>query len=417
MPGTWQKAYGELKEFVAKNPTIEISANCIAIPGDVRPEFYRLFDTIRVDFLKDNFPASLERGYEMSRAFARAYKAAMDATGLEAINVRASVNWFLQDPVNGLMRSLFDPLFNLIRGKVSEAEFTATANQLVEDAYVEYFKDGYKRWAVLGLLTLMKPDKNYSIESHDYHTDPAMSEGDLGAGLREETVDAINESRKITFDISMLSAFIVPRVLVHSTRLGRYVAIHTEFTEAHWRARGKSERMEWLSIKDIKAEFGLSRLWPDLLVYTAAEVDDLNLVADHAWVARPDLIVEMREEDGWYEKGGLELARRHLAELKPKLGCFIVCRTPPPPEVYDELMPRPPVATQVVIDEMSRQELPHGAVTGSSADSIPQIIQEPVPPPNPEADIHILPAGYDTRKLEPIVEALVQLKAMGEKKS
>jgi hypothetical protein len=44
----WQKAYSELKEYTAKNPQIDIGMNVIAIPGDVRPGFYRLFDTCGV---------------------------------------------------------------------------------------------------------------------------------------------------------------------------------------------------------------------------------------------------------------------------------------------------------------------------------------------------------------------------------
>ena len=417
MPNTWPRSFETLKEFIAQNPEIEITPNVIAIPGEVRPEFYRLFDNVRVDFLKDNFPASLERGQEISRAFARVYKAAIAASGLESINVRAAVNWFLQDPTNGLIRPLFDPLFNLIRSKWTEAEFTDNSIQIVEDAFTEYFRDGYVRWTVLGLLALMKPDRNYHIETRDYHTDAEMNEGGMPAGQREETVDAIAESKKIVFDVSTLSAFIVPRVLFHSTRLERYVAIHTDFTEAYWRARGKSDRMEWLSLKDIKEEFGRSRLWPDAMIYTSDAIDDLNLVSDYDTVARPDLILEIEEEDGWYEKGGLELARRHLAELKPRLGCYIICRTPPPDEAYDEIMPKPPVATEVALDEMSIQEIPHGNITGDDSRAVPQIIQEPLPPPNPEPDIHILPVGFEFEKLDPVVAALDMLqKRNGGKK-
>ena len=48
MPNNWQKACNELKDYIAKHPTIEISMNAICISGDVRPGFYRLFDTARV---------------------------------------------------------------------------------------------------------------------------------------------------------------------------------------------------------------------------------------------------------------------------------------------------------------------------------------------------------------------------------
>jgi hypothetical protein len=415
MSSTWQKAYDELKDFVAQNPTVEITANCIAIPGDVRPQFYQMFDTVRVNFLKDNFAASLEKGYELSRNFARMYKTVMDQTKLESINVRAGVNWFLQDPTNGLIRPLFDPLFNYLRGKLTEAEFDKTATELIEKAFDDYFRDGYRRWVMLGLMSLNEPDKHYGVEVRDYQTDSTMSEGDIIGGLREETPEQAAETNKVVFDICLLASFIPPRLIMHSKRLGRFVGLHSDFNEAHWRARYKSEKMEWIDLQELKKEYGQSKLWPDLLFYTSDELGDLNLIADHFWVARPDLIVEVREDEGWYERGGLELARRHIAELKPRLGCYIVCRTEPPPEAYEELKPRPPVATQVSVDEMTIQELPHGEVTGDESAAVDQILQEQVPPQNAEADIHILPVGYDYKKLDALVEELIQYRPALEK--
>ena len=390
MVSTWQNSFAQLLGFIKDNPSIEISENCISIPGDVRPEFYRLFDVVRTDFLKDNFPSSLEKGYELSKEFASVYGDAIAASGLEAISVRAAVNWFLQDPVNGLMRSLFDPIFNLIRGRLTEQTFAESSTQLVDDAFSDYFHEGYERWALLGLMTHLQPDKNYYVDSRDYHADSEVSEGSTSPGLREESVDLAVESKKIAFNVTSLSTFIVPRVLLHTQRLGCNVAIHTDFTEAYWRARTKSEKMEWLSIKGLVEEFGRSRLWPDLLMYTAAKTEDLNLIADYYWVARPDIIVEVEETDGWYERGGLDLARRHVAALKPRLGCYIICRTDAPAEAYAELASASSAATQ------------NGDDQGS--------IQEPEPSSDSESSIHIIHAGYDTGALERIVERLQQEK-------
>ncbi|MCL2149557.1 MAG: hypothetical protein FWH51_01315 [Dehalococcoidia bacterium] len=398
MASTWQGSFAHLKEFIKDNPAIEISGNCISIPGDVRPEFYRRFDNVRTDFLKDNFPSSLEKGYELSREFAQVYKEAIAASGLEAINVRAAVNWFLQDPINGLMRSLFDPVFNLIRGKLSEQTFVENTIRLIDDVFRDYFRHGYECWTVLGLLAHLQPDKNYLSKSRDFHTDSEVGGNSVTPGMHEELVDTVTESKSIAFDGSSITNFITPRTLFHAQRLGRYVAIHTDFAEAWWRARGRSERMEWFNIKSLVAEFGRARLWPDLLVYAADDVADLNLVADYAWVARPDLIVEIEEADGWYEKGGLELAQRHVAALKPRLGCYIICRTAPPAEAYNEIMPKSPVTTP--------QETPVGIIAGDDALAAPQTIQEQVPPSNPEPCIHIIHAGYDFKMLDSIVEAL-----------
>lgn len=392
MTSTWQNSFAQLKEFINDHPSIEISANCVSIPSDVRPEFYRRFDSVRTDFLKDNFPSSLEKGYELSKEFAKVYTAAIAAGNLEAINIRAAINWFLQEPANGLMRSLFDPVFNLIRGKLTEQTFTDNSIQLIDDAFSDYFRNGYEYWVVLGLLSRLQLDKNYHIDSHDFHTDSEVSGGATSPGMREEAIDAIKDSKEISFDGSNMTAFIVPRTLFHTQRLGCYMAIHTDLSEAWWRARGKSERMEWLNIKELTKEFGRSRLWPDLMVYTAENVEDLNLVADCYWVARPDLIVEIEENDGWYERGGIELARRHIAALKPRLGCFIICRTAPPAEAYDEIAAKS-IAPQG--QGPSQESLSDG--------SNPSVV---VSQANSEPAIHIIHAGYDLERLDSIMEAL-----------
>jgi len=387
MVSTWQNSFAQLQGFIKDNPSAEITENCISIPSDVRPEFYRLFDAVRTDFLKDNFPSSLEKGYELSRGFAKVYQEAIAASGLESIGVRASLNWFLQDPVNGLMRSLFDPLFNLIRGKLSEQAFTDSTIKLIDDTFSAYFREGYERWVVLGLMSRLQPDKNYMAFSRDFHTDSEISESSNTPGLREEVLDAIKETNKIEFSVTSISTFIVPRVLVHSQSLGRYASILTDFTEAYWRARNKSENMEWFNIKSLAEEFGRSRLWPDMLLYASDTLEDIGLIADYVWVARPDIIVEIEESDGWYERGGLELARRHIAALKPRYGCYILCRNAPPDAAYAEIMTKP----------ASDQGSDGQVLDGSEA----VVVQDTLEP-----DIHIITTGYDFTALDAVVEAL-----------
>jgi len=117
MSNSWQKAYSGLKEYIAGNPKIEIGKNVIAIPGDVRPEFYRVFDTVRVAFLKEKFQTLLDEAIPLSKNYAEVGQEVTKSLGLADIKVSASLNWFLNDPVNGLIRLLFDPLFNLLKGK------------------------------------------------------------------------------------------------------------------------------------------------------------------------------------------------------------------------------------------------------------------------------------------------------------
>ena len=82
---TWQNTLAQLQEYIAHNPSISIGNNTVTLPGEVRPEFYRLFDKVETDFIKDNFSDLLERGAELSRAWADITKSVTGQLSLESI--------------------------------------------------------------------------------------------------------------------------------------------------------------------------------------------------------------------------------------------------------------------------------------------------------------------------------------------
>lgn len=419
MPNTWRKAYDELSDYIDKHPNIEIGMNVVAISEDVRPEFYRLFDTVRVNFIKDEFPASLEKGYALSKSFAEVKGDVTDSLGLEGINVRASVNWFLVDPVDGLMRLLFDPLFDLLKGKIDLAIFERISAQEVEEAFKDFFRDGYQRWVTLELVALLTPDKNYHVQEADYHTNTSMIEGVQGHGLREEAVPLAKEAKSVSFETRLLSSFVVPRVLVHSARLGRYAAMHSDFNDAHCTARLVSQNQEWLNIKDLKKKFGPSKLWPDLAIYTGEELGDMALVADYSRVARPDIIVEVMEEKDWFERGELELVKRHYHALQPKLGSFVVCREPVSEAALRELEPKTAPLAQATPENATPSAAPQPSPLPETQATAGQTTQplassEPEPVIGPALPIHLLSVGYDAAKLETIIEAITEAQKKSE---
>ena len=157
MAETWQNSYRELQNFIAAHPAIEIDMSSVVIPGDIRPEFYRLFDAVRSSFIKERFTAELNKACEMSAAYGAASKAVKEEMRLEDIEIHADLNWFLLDPTNGLMRVLFDPLFDLLKGKTDMAGFTQVADAAVAGSFKALFREGYERWGELALLRLLIP--------------------------------------------------------------------------------------------------------------------------------------------------------------------------------------------------------------------------------------------------------------------
>ncbi len=405
MAETWQNSYEELTKFIVAHPEIEIDATSIVISGDIRPGFYSLFDKVRAGFVKERFASELEKSYALSAAYAEAAKAAKDEMHLEAIEINASLNWFLLDPVNGLMRVLFDPLFEVLKGKTDLEGFTRKGDASVLESYKMLFREGYERWGALALLKLLAPGRLWAGKTQDFYTDPTM-EGDIIEGNRDDFVADVVESKKIVFDNLVRASFVVPGQLIYSGYTKAYVSLRPNWYLPRWKARMVSEKMDWIDLKQTYKDFGAGNLWPDMMVHVTDEnPDDLKMIADFYRLARPDLIIEFMEEDDWYDAKRVGDMIRHNMVINPRLGSYVISRAEVPPGAFNPQAARPMVSSFVTnpADEttplMPPAETPMGRPL--SLAELPE-------------NIHVLNVGYNTVKLEPVVEALVKATEMAK---
>ena len=408
MAQTWQNSYEELHKFIADHPAIEIEMNSIVISGDIRPEFYKLFDRVRAGFVKERFAAELDKAYALSAAYSEASKAVKEEMRLEDIEINAGLNWFLLDPINGLMRMLFDPLFDLLKGKMDLAGFIEVADTSVASSFKLLFREGYERWGALALLRLLTPGRLWLGKTHDFYTDASM-EGDIIEGNRDDYVPDPVESKKLVFDNLVRASFVVPGALFHSGRLDAYVSLRPRWYLPRWKARMLSERLEWMELKKIYKEFGTGHLWPDMMIHVTDErPEDLKLIADFYRIARPDVIVEFMEEDDWFDARRVEDIMRHNIVLNPRMGSYVVSRVEVPPEAFKPLeavsltAPAPPPAVSMT---------PGTPVTTMEA-APPPPMARPLSLAELPAGIHVLSVGYDINKLEPVVSALAEAVAL-----
>jgi hypothetical protein len=259
--------------------------------------------------------------------------------------------------------------------------FELTAAQLVESEFAKCFSDGYKLWAIMSMITLLSADKAYQVPIEQYNNPEMADVADEKPGNHKEYVPDTRETNMISFVPGYLCTFLVPMVIAHSKRLNLFVSLRSDFREARWMARKTSLAQEWLPIPNIIRESGQTKLWPDLVVYSNTDRKELNLIADYWQIARPDVIVEFKEETNWNKGDGLEIIKRHCDALKPKLGCFIVC-------LED-------------VDKAAIQELESKSSLQYTAEEIISESSLRIQP-----NIHLIRAGYDVTKLEPIIEAL-----------
>jgi hypothetical protein len=377
---SWRQAYAELKEYTANNPQINIRMSVIVIPEDIRHEFYRLFDAARLAFLKEKGQALLDEAAPLSSNYARAAQEVTKSLGLSEIKVEAGLSWFLNDPENGLIRPLSDPLFDLLKGKIDINTFEGDATESIRSSFGQLFTLGYERWVVLSLVNLLAPDRAVAIPIETIRNMCWELEADEKTGLSEKPVPGPEKMEHLSLEHEWEPAFIISNLIVHSTKLNRYVSITADLDDAMWTADGVSDKREWQRLRELGMLYTPVASWPNLVIHIDDQPEDIALVADFSRFCRPDIVVECMEQADWYQKGGLDRVKQNHAFLKPKLGTYVVSRLPVPEEAFKDLIPEP--------------------AAGEPAS------EQKIPPQEQPLDIHILTVSYDQSRLAPIIDTL-----------
>jgi hypothetical protein len=366
MSNGFHQAYEALTSFIAGHPEIEIGESVTSIPEEVRTEFYNLFNAARESFVEEKFPEYLN---ETSLLLAQ-YRAEEDKArrlfSLEETSMVTGTQRFLCDPRGTLTRELFDPLFDLLKGRESIESFEKRAAGKIEDIFPTVYRGAYELWMMLSLVELLEADKTLGVETRR-----------LGPGERAkpspqapmEEVPLPSESASFFFSQPRDVIFAVPNLIAHSPKLNRFIGIRTEFSEGLYNAWYPSSNREWVPLSMdllILLGYGLT------LIYVAEQAEDIALVADASRFCRPDLILWCIDTLNLTRKEALEKMAQVDGFIQPTKGSYIIANNPWP-EPADPTEPEP--QTQVV----------------DSTDAV-----------------HLLIVGYDQSKLMPIVEALVE---------
>lgn len=143
----------------------------------------------------------------------------------------------------GLIRGLFDPLFDLLKGKIDAEAFEQYASRDIEATFGDLYRLGYEKWVALSLVKLLEADKTFNVTPPKPEFGEVDDE-DVPIG-REEAVPPPQEARNLSFEHERFYSFIVPDFIIHSTKINQYVAIRTELGKAVSTAQNVSEKREW----------------------------------------------------------------------------------------------------------------------------------------------------------------------------
>lgn len=345
---------------------------------------------MRADFVREAFPVQLKEAEAVGKAFLAAEKEAISCLKLKEVKIEQNLRWFLQDPVDGLTRRLFDPLFDLVRGAIDTEGFEKTSARIARDLIQRYAHRSYAHWATLSLIPLLSPDSAYVVPIKDETIDPYLTtEGRQGRFT--ETIPDLATPEWLVLDESQYVPLLWPKIICHSAVLDTFVALRNGFHSVDYHAYELFKTIktkQWHDLEDLRRRYGPHHLWPDIGLYLDSNPDELRIVADYQHALWPEIIVDVMEAPDWYESGGPEVVRLHYEFLRPRLGSFVVCREALPVTAM-------PQGSQAQATETGNE-----AVPAPEEDATTRLLRE-----LPEG-IHLLSVGYDAAKLGPIIEAL-----------
>jgi hypothetical protein len=323
MPSDWKQKYKELTDFISGHPEVNITKTLVQIPAGTRPDFYKLFDAVRMAVLTDRFPEFISNIATLVENYARIEREVIKLLELKSVSIPHRLSEFLQHPADELIRGLFHILFDLLQGKIDTQRFEEISMREIQSSFNQLYQSGYEKWITLSLLNLLSSDKLFQVNlSHFPKTKPWKKGNKL-----QDDVPAPEVSNCILFNsYGNDNMFIIPDVIFHSASLNGYVAIRSEIGRSLITAKNASEKREWYPFdQDLAPATGLT------LVYLADSPEEISLVADARKICRPDLIiVQCGWQKDWYWKEGMEAVKSYHFKFKPKLGTYAVFKKPMP---------------------------------------------------------------------------------------
>jgi len=356
MSSSWKGHFAKLKAFVDEHPDIVVSGTKVLIPESKRSDFYRLFNEARKAFIAWKYPKIIEAAQVLCQSYTKNHNEVKHLLKLNKVLISEQLKWFTDNPVEGLMRILWTPLFDLLKGKTDITLFESNASKEIKQLYDSLYYQAYQDWLEFVLIKMLKAKHLLVVNAPTLSGSFSHAQGYV-MHLDVKPVIPPEESNELSLlrDFSYVS-FGVPDFIIYSSELGKYVSIKAEAYAASWVALDPSDSREWLPLDNKLDLFGPGYL----LLYVDDSPLNLVLVNDVNKICRPDIVLEFREKENWHFNKEITRIKTHRDVLKPRIGTF--------------------VASSKAVKERLSEEL--------------------------EEDIHFINIGVDENNLRPIIDAL-----------
>lgn len=308
----WKKKFKILSDYIASNTEIYIDNREVSIPEHLRNRFYEYFDDIRNSFVGDFF-TTLPLNLDLLREnFGRAEKEIVAALKIERVDIPVDLMSFLHKPEEGMVRALYNRLFELFQKKMTMEEFEKIAvNDLISVTELMY-RLGYEAWAAFTVILLLEPDEAFSVELDDNFEPFAGKLIEIAFGRQ------FNHSTKR-----------IPEFIIHSKKLGTYVAIKMPLAKE---ISGYYPLHE-IPQKMMRDRTGDTSYVLDSRVMFISMLKTLDKIPVYAEVHErriksPDIIIEFLTEQDLNNRDNIMQIKYRTEIMKPLLGEALVIMNP-----------------------------------------------------------------------------------------
>jgi len=311
----WKKKYNALKDYIAANPEIYIDVSEVSIPEHLRDKFYKLFDDIRNSYIESSYDSLPFEMDTLRSNYIQTEKELTELLGLERIDLPVDLSSFLHNPKEGMMRWIYNRLFEMLQGKITVDDFEQMAGNDLTATAAELFRLGYESWAALTIILLLKPDGAFGVE------------------LDEAYEPFETDLKEIAFGRQFHhTAKRIPELILHSKELDRYIAIKMPLArevdsyympyELPTKKLLRDRTGDTSSVLDSRVMF----------LYMFQDLNKIPVFADmgERTVKSPDLIVEFLTEQDLADPDEIIHVQNRVEIMKPTLGGSIVVINPEP---------------------------------------------------------------------------------------
>jgi len=336
---TWHQSIDRLKQYISDHQDICITKDKLTIPEHARQDFYELFDEARGSFVTTNYPEMVNRGKALTSQYQLELNKAKQMVNAENIIQEEALAWFVNDPVDGLQKTLWEPMIELLKGIRSEEDIEEEYTGILQEVFDSYYFQTLENLLELSIINILESNQLFrvfvpTIIGSFGHAQGYVMHLDLKHVVPPEETTEL--SLKHRFDYC---SFSVPDFIIYSKKLNKYVAVKARHHEAHWIALDPSPSRDWIPIDQLKPLLGNGYL----LIFVADNPLDLALINDARMFNRPDMVIEFREKPGWYNDEEIDKIRQRASLLMPKSTTVVVSVDSVPDEVNHALDENIPV--------------------------------------------------------------------------